>query len=67
MTIHFDFRGDYYQAFHQDADDAAVVLNVVVNKLGGAKTIGIPKHAIQSAIEELNAAGYSVKFNRAQQ
>lgn len=63
-TIHFDLRGDYYHAFHQDARDVAVVLNMTVTKVGGAEAVGVPKHMIQNAIEGLNNAGYAVKFNR---
>lgn len=63
-TIHFDLRGDYYNAFHQDARDAASVLEMTLVKLGGADVIGVPKHMIQCAIESLNDAGFAVKFNR---
>ena len=62
--IHFDLRGDFYIAFHQDARDAANLLELAIVELGGAESIGIPRHGIEGAISTLTEKGFAVKFNK---
>lgn len=64
-TIHLNRRGDYYNAYHQDATDLSDILgDVALTVLGGAKVAAIPRHALLDVLDVVTAAGHSVKINR---
>lgn len=64
LTVHLEKRGDFYMAFHQDARDIKGALSdIVLTKSGGASCVGIPAHALESHVADLNERGISVKIN----
>jgi len=64
LTVNIEKRGDFYMAWHEDARDIKKALgDIVLTTVGGADTIGIPAHALESHVAALNAAGISVKIN----
>lgn len=63
-TVNIEKHGDFYRAWHTDAREIYAALgDVVMQKLGGADTIGIPAHNLESAVCELNRKGFNVKIN----
>ena len=64
LTVNIEKRGDFYMAWHKDAQDIKSALkDVTLMKSGGADTIGIPAHALEQHVSDLNALGISVKIN----
>lgn len=63
-TVNLEKRGDYYDAWHQDARDIQAALgDIVLLKCGGADMIGIPAHGLEQHIADLNGKRISVKIN----
>lgn len=66
LTVHIEKRGDFYMAFHQDARDIKHAIgDITLIKSNGADAIGIPAHALEQHVDELNRKGISVKINGA--
>lgn len=63
-TVHIEKRGDFYMAWHTDAREIHAALgDIVIQKSGGADTIGIPAHDLERTVSALNEKGFSVKIN----
>lgn len=52
--------GDFYEAFHDDAEVMAEVLDLTLTKRQGTPMAGVPWHTCETYIERLVAKGYKV-------
>jgi hypothetical protein len=52
--------GDFYEAFHQDAETLHKVAGVALTKRGDVAMAGVPFHAVEGYMRKLIAAGHKV-------
>lgn len=52
--------GDFYEMFHDDAEEGARILGITLTQRQGYPMAGIPYHAAQSYIQKILAAGVKV-------
>ncbi len=54
--------GDFYEMFHEDAEEGARLLGITLTQRQGTPMAGIPYHAAESYIAKVLAAGKKVAF-----
>ncbi len=52
--------GDFYEAFHEDAEIMARALDITLTKRGGISMAGVPWHTCETYIDRLVAKGFRV-------
>lgn len=52
--------GDFYEAFHEDAEQLSILLDLTLTKRQEVPMCGIPWHSSESYIEKLLSLGYTV-------
>ena len=52
--------GDFYETYHEDAENAAKTLGITLTKSGDVRMAGFPHHALDAYLPKLIRAGFRI-------